>query len=136
MPENTYKSSIKPTDFGSTAAHAPGLPDKLKNQQGPGNLSSKINNLHPLENRIQNWETTELNTRLETYRRVFGAGEPIKRTMELNIVNNDFRPSVLGGPDPLHRDILLNKDTSIDWEDVYKPESTVGFHDEIEADLL
>jgi len=40
--------------------------------------------------------------------------------MELSIVENtDFKPQVLGGSDPMHRDVLLGKDTSFDWEDVY-----------------
>lgn len=40
--------------------------------------------------------------------------------MELSIVENtDFKPQVLGGSDPMHKDMLLGKDTSLDWEDVY-----------------
>lgn len=102
------------------AEHAPGLPDILKTQSGPLNLASKINNRHPLEQRIANWEQTQHETRMEVYRRVFGAGAPIKRDMELQIVDaTDFKPEVLGGADSMHREILMNKDTSLDWEDVY-----------------
>lgn len=58
--------------------------------------------------------------KLEQYRRIFGAAEPIKRTMELKIVEQtDFMPNALGNASNVHRDILLNKDTSIDWEDIY-----------------
>lgn len=40
--------------------------------------------------------------------------------MELKIIEEtDFKPQVLGGSSDIHKDILLNKDTSIDWEDVY-----------------
>ncbi|ODV78025.1 proteasome maturation factor UMP1 [Suhomyces tanzawaensis NRRL Y-17324] len=119
IPENSQKSSISSTSYGEAAAHAPGLQDILRNQEGPLNLASKLNNRHPLEARIGNWEETQYDTRMETYRRVFGAGEPIRRAMELEIVSSDFRPSILGGPDSMHRDILLNKDASVDWEDVY-----------------
>lgn len=57
---------------------------------------------------------------MEQYRRVFGSAEPIKREMDLQIVQStDFVPSVLGGSSNVHRDILLNKDASVDWEDVY-----------------
>lgn len=95
--------------------------DVLRGQEGPANLSSKINNRHPLELRVGNWEQTQLETKMETYRRIFGSGVPIQRTMDLEIINaTDFKPDVLGGPDPMHRDILLNKDTTVDWEDVYK----------------
>ncbi|KAK6455293.1 proteasome maturation factor UMP1 [Scheffersomyces xylosifermentans] len=138
VPENNKTSSVNTTTFGQAAEHAPGLQDILRTQEGPLNMASKLNNRHPLEARIANWEQTQHDTRLETYRRVFGAGEPIKRTMELEIVDaTDFKPSVLGGPDSMHRDILMNKDTTVDWEDVYKGgfESGINvkdFHTEME----
>ena len=101
-------------------------------------MASKINNRHPLEARISGWEQTQHETKLETYRRVFGSGEPIKRTMELEIVDaTDYKPSVLGGSDSMHRDILMNKDTSVDWEDIYHGGFEGGnqvkdFHSEME----
>lgn len=102
------------------------------------NLASKINNRHPLEARLSNWDQTQFDARMETYRRVYGAGEPIKRQMELNIIEaTDFKPSVLGGPDSLHKDILMGTDASIDWEDIYKGGFENGanvkdFHTEME----
>lgn len=104
-------------------------------------MASKINNRHPLEARINNWEQTQRETQLETYRRVFGAGDPIKRTMELNIVEaTDFKPQVLGGSSNMHRDVLLNKDASVDWDDVYKGGFEDGnnvkdFHTEMERKM-
>ncbi|MDC6270793.1 proteasome maturation protein [Acetobacter pasteurianus] len=92
----------------------------MHNQSGPVNISSKINNLHPLQSRVTSWEQTQQDSRLETYRRMFGAGDPIKRSMELAIVENtDFKPDCLGGSSIMHRDVLLGKDLSVDWEDVY-----------------
>lgn len=117
------------------------MQDTLRAQEGPLNIASKLNNRHPLESRIQNWEKTQQDTRMETYRRVFGAGEPIRRTMELNIVEaTDFKPLVLGGSDTLHRDILLNRETTVDWEDIYKGGFEAGanvpdFHTEMEKKL-
>lgn len=87
---------------------------------------------------MQNWEETQHNTRLEMYRRVFGAAEPIKRTIELNIIDStDFKPLILGGSDSMHKDILLNRDATVDWEDVYKGGFESGkhvndFHSEME----
>ncbi|KAK6200946.1 proteasome maturation factor UMP1 [Scheffersomyces amazonensis] len=138
IPDNNQVSSISTTTFGEAAASAPGLQDILKTGEGPLNLASKVNNRHPLEGRISNWEQTQYETRLETYRRVFGAGEPIKRTMELQIIEStDFKPSLLGGSDPLHKDILLNRDSSVTWEDIYKGGFESGnnvkdFHSELE----
>ena len=31
----------------------------------------------------------------------------------------DYKPLQLGGPSNLHKDILENRDCSLDWEDVY-----------------
>lgn len=75
---------------------------------------------------------------METYRRVFGAGEPIRRTMDMNILNAaEFKPQVLGGADTMHRDIMLNREDTVDWEDVYKGGFESGanvpdFHTEME----
>lgn len=74
------------------------------------------------------------------YRRVYGAGEPIKRTMELNIIEaTDFKPQILGGSDGMHKDILLNREATVDWEDVYKGGFEAGetkdFHTEMETRL-
>lgn len=72
---------------------------------------------------------------------MFGAGEPIKRTMELNVIDaTDFKPQILGGSDSLHKDILLNRDATVDWEDVYKGGFEAGhnvkdFHSEMEKQL-
>ncbi|EGW35770.1 proteasome maturation factor [Spathaspora passalidarum NRRL Y-27907] len=141
IPNNQQESSVTTTKFGEAAEHAPGLQDILRTQEGPLNISSKLNNRHPLESRITTWEKTQEETKLEMYRRVFGAGEPIKRTMELNIVEaTDFKPSVLGGSDSMHKDILLGKDTSVDWEDVYPGGFESGnnvkdFHTEMEKKM-
>lgn len=42
-------------------------------------------------------------------------------SMEQKIVNqaDNFRPSVLGPINSVHGDILRNRDTCLDWEDVY-----------------
>lgn len=143
VPENDNKATINHTQFGEQAAHAPGLNDVLRSQEGPANLSSKINNRHPLESRLKNWDENQHQTRLESYRRIFGAGEPIKRSMELSIVDaTDFKPEILGGSsvNELHKDVLLNRDASIDWEDVYKGGMTDGynvkdFHSEMERKM-
>lgn len=120
VPDNKFNSTIDSVKFGESAPSAEGIQDILRTNTGPLNISSQINNRHPLESRLQNWEQTQQDLRMEQYRRIFGAAEPIKRTMELNIVDaTDFVPSCVGGSSNVHRDILLNKDTSVDWEDIY-----------------
>ncbi|ODQ61818.1 hypothetical protein WICANDRAFT_76008 [Wickerhamomyces anomalus NRRL Y-366-8] len=139
IPESTQPSAVDSTKFGPGAPSAPGIQDILRSDEGPLNISSKINNRHPLESRIQNWETTQHELKLEQYRRIFGAAEPIKRTMELKIVEQtDFMPNALGNASNVHRDILLNKDTSIDWEDIYTGQNSFqqrDFHSDLERKM-
>lgn len=58
--------------------------------------------------------------------------------MELQIVDaTDFKPAILGGSDTLHRDILTNRESTVDWEDIYKGGYESGrnisdFHSEME----
>ncbi|GME78581.1 unnamed protein product [Ambrosiozyma monospora] len=141
VPDQQHQSSsVQATRYAPQAPSAPGLPDILRSGEGPMSVSSKINNKHPLEARIQNWDTNERANQLEHYRRIFGAADPIRREMELSIVqsSDEFRPSLLGPSANVHRDILLGKDTTIDWEDIYtgfdnKP--SLDFHSEMEKKM-
>lgn len=92
---------------------------------------SAINNAHPLESRLANWDKTQYDSRLEIYRRTFGAGEPIKREMELSIVGNEL-PSSLS---TMHSDILLGNDATVDWSDVYVDNSPFDIRNEIERGM-
>lgn len=38
----------------------------------------------------------------------------------LTVRGQDWRPIQLGGPSNFHLDILNGKDTTIEWEDIYK----------------
>ena len=74
---------------------------------------------------------------MEGLRRTFGIAEPIRRGMELKITRDgEWRPTALsGGQRGLHEDILMGKDTSIEWEDVFKGDemrTLPGFHEEVE----
>jgi proteasome maturation protein len=93
-----------------------------------------MNGKHPLEARLAKWDETQLDFKLESYRRMFGAGEPIRRSMELQIAKDThFAPQSLGGGRSLHQDILENRDHLIDWEEVYPGESgKLDFHNELE----
>lgn len=127
-PAESQPSEVRNTQFAPAAPSAPGLVDTLR-AQGPVSIASQLNNRHPIESRILNWEENTTRAKTETHRRVFGMADPIKREMELNIVKqSEFRPQVLGGSSNIHSDILLNKDTSIDWEDVYTHSSDLLLH--------
>lgn len=69
--------------------------------------------------------------KLEGLRRTYGAGEPIRRTMEMEIVKATTHPArELLGASSVHRDILTNQEHNVDWEDVYPgARDTVGVLD-------
>jgi proteasome maturation protein len=116
VPQDTFKSQVSTDQDKSVLSSAvPSLPDTLRQQEGGAvPLSTQLNDRHPLESTLKNWETTQRQRQMEQYRQIFGIAEPMKR----EIVNRtDFNPLSTNGS--IHRDILLNKECSIDWEDVY-----------------
>ncbi|ANB13920.1 Ump1p [Sugiyamaella lignohabitans] len=98
-------------------------------------IAAEMNGNHPLQSRLEKWNETQLEFKLDGYRRTYGAGEPIRRAMELQIVKDtSVLPKIVTGPSrPLHLDILEGRDDAVDWDEVYTgPESTLDFHSELE----
>ena len=121
IPNSNFKSTVSSDQDTQHRSNAiPALPDTLRQQAGGAvPLSSQMGNNHPLQARVEGWEETQRARQLEQYRQLFGIAEPMKRVMELEIVERtDFNP-LSTNQDSLHKDILLGKDTSMDWEDVY-----------------
>ncbi|CAK7198126.1 hypothetical protein SEUCBS139899_000784 [Sporothrix eucalyptigena] len=143
------------------APSAPGLHDMMRHGVGPkvaapaadaskaaasGTPTAQLDSAHPLEARLKQWEATRENLRMEMLRRTFGIAEPVRRGMELKITRDgEWRPLVLGGSGPssaqlpsVHEDILMGRDTTVDWEDIYTGEETRSvptFHEEMERKL-
>lgn len=140
IPQDEHPSDAKGTNFAPAAPSVPGLVDTMRSGEPPLSISSKVNNQHPLEKRVANWDTTQREMQLETYRRMFGSAAPIKREMEMNIVKEtDFKPEVLRDgviPSP-SEDILLNREATVGWEDIYKgfDKPAVDFHTEMERKM-
>ncbi|KAH8594358.1 proteasome maturation factor UMP1-domain-containing protein [Bisporella sp. PMI_857] len=125
------------------APSAPGLHDTLRAGVGPSlaastsSSSTVPDSAHPLEMRLKKWEETQDALKMEGLRRTFGLSEPIRRGMELKIAREgSWRPLALGGGQrSVHEDILMGRDSSIEWEDVFTGEemrAVPGFHDEVE----
>ncbi|CCH59275.1 hypothetical protein TBLA_0B04380 [Henningerozyma blattae CBS 6284] len=134
VPQNNNLSSInststtesnKQTTKEQTAAKLFSLPDRLRdNQGGAVPLTTQLNDRHPLEARLNNWEDTQFNRQMNQYRQIFGISEPMKKIMDLKLVENTHFNPLNNNAQNIHKDILLNKDCSIDWEDIY----TDGFN--------
>lgn len=144
-PPSGHSTSHSHLQAKSTGApSAPGIHDTLRagvglslSQTTSSNLSSLPDSGHPLEARLKKWEETQDQLKMEGLRRTFGIAEPIRRGMELKITRDgEWRPTALsGGQRGLHEDILMGKDTSIEWEDVFKGDemrTLPGFHEEVE----
>ena len=64
---------------------------------------------------------------MEMLHRTYGIGEPVKRMMELRVVDEaTWRPGCLGGSAGVARDVLMGRDTEIGWEDVFGRERVAG----------
>lgn len=141
----------KPTTFTGTttsAPSAPGIHDTLRHGVGASAYdvaSGTPASTHPLEARLRNWEATQDAVRMNSLRRTFGMGEPIRRAMELKMVReSEWRPIELraaaGDALPsVHEDILRGRDETITWDDVFTGETAVrqvpGVHEEMERKL-
>lgn len=128
VPQTAQPSQVRNTQHAPQAPSAPGSIDTLR-ANGPVSIASQINNRHPIEARILHWDENSQRLQMETRRRLLGMADPIKREMELALVQqSEFRPLVLGGSSRIHSDILQNKDCSVDWEDVYPVSSDLLLH--------
>ncbi|KAJ1931862.1 hypothetical protein FBU59_006570, partial [Linderina macrospora] len=108
---NTTASSVLPTatEFGSTNVIGHG-PNRRIDQQ--------LQKAHPLESRLANWESSQLNMKLHMQRRIYGLHAPMRTMMELQAVKDV--PNVFESPaGRLQLDILNGRDETIEIEDMY-----------------
>ncbi|KAK9446837.1 uncharacterized protein V1518DRAFT_422766 [Limtongia smithiae] len=138
VPKDSYATSVPPPAIAT--ATVPALTDHLRANKAPAPIADTLNTAanalsadHPIAQRLEKWEETQLNLKLENLRMLFGTHEPVKRMMELEAckATAPFYPEVLRRADTLMAsgapgagtdvatEILLGKDASVDWEDVY-----------------
>lgn len=114
---DSYASSVSTTGFTKGAPSVHSVPDTMRCRHL---AASGIVASHPLENRLKKWDETRHILKMESLRRLYGAAEPVRREMELRIAGADYKPAQLGGGTNLHYDILMNRDCTIEWEDIFK----------------
>ncbi|ONH77129.1 Proteasome maturation factor UMP1 [Pichia kudriavzevii] len=126
VPTNTPNTDdqVKNTDYAPAAPCASGVTDTLRSN-GPVQVATMINNRHPIESRILNWDKTQYAMQMETRRRVHGLADPIKREMDLHMVQLSEGVSTING-NRIHSDMLLGKDWRVDWEDIYADDVTAS----------
>ncbi|KAF2239928.1 UMP1-domain-containing protein [Viridothelium virens] len=146
-PSNGNLNTTQPRP---SAPSAPGVHDTLRSNLSlsqPSSLKSSSDytstqqptSSHPLESRLANWRATQDALKMEGLRRTYGIAEPVRRGMEMKIVEGtEWRPRVMGGEKAggVHADVLRGRDCEVDWEDVFTGDEgreVPDFHTEMEA---
>ncbi|KAI1178826.1 proteasome maturation factor UMP1-domain-containing protein [Nemania sp. FL0916] len=157
VPPAQHSSTYSHAAPSTSAPSAPGVYDVLRQGLNPSpspstsssSPAAAVVSRHPLESRLKAWESTQESLRMESLRRTYGMAEPIRRGMELKITREGtWRPGCLGGSvgaagtghGSVHEDVLMGRETSCDWEDVYSGNEvsggkSVGVHEEMERKL-
>ncbi|KAF2968137.1 hypothetical protein GQX73_g5461 [Xylaria multiplex] len=155
VPPAQHSNTFTHLPSSTSAPSAPGVYDVLRQGLNPSASTSSSSSStppapvsrHPLESRLKAWEATQENLRMESLRKTFGMAEPIRRGMELKITREgSWRPACLGGSagntgignSSVHEDVLMGREASCDWEDVFTGEeqrSALGVQEEMERKL-
>ncbi|CAO0795136.1 unnamed protein product [Mucor circinelloides] len=83
---------------------------------GTRSIKTEVLPGHPLESRLNQWEETQWELKLNLARQAYGMHAPVKMMMEKSIVEKRQRMPVLPSSN-MHLDILMGKDETIDYED-------------------
>ncbi|KAI8623857.1 proteasome maturation factor UMP1-domain-containing protein [Xylariaceae sp. FL1651] len=153
VPPAQHSSTFTNVPSSTSAPSAPGVYDVLREGLNPASSPSSSTtpsapvSRHPLEARLKAWELTQENLRMEALRKTYGMAEPIRRGMELKITREGtWRPACLGGvggntgsgSGSVHEDVLMGREATCDWEDVFTGEEqrgALGVHAEMERKL-
>ncbi|TEB39129.1 hypothetical protein FA13DRAFT_1808940 [Coprinellus micaceus] len=113
VPANTTKAASVQDTKGSFGLH-----DTL--QYGPRGLAVEIKSQGSLKDRLENWEETQDNLKLNLQRNVHGMHLPMRVLMERKLVAT--QPNFMGslmGTSNVHLDVLMGRDETIEPADVF-----------------
>ncbi|KIM21998.1 hypothetical protein M408DRAFT_333120 [Serendipita vermifera MAFF 305830] len=106
----TKKATLKDT------VNEHGLHDTLR--YGPRTLASQHNNRSAIQNRLENWEQTQDDLKLNLYRNVYGLHAPVRLMMERKLVSQNPHFPALPQSN-VHLDVLMGRDTTLDVSDFF-----------------
>ncbi|KAI7863979.1 proteasome maturation factor UMP1-domain-containing protein [Spinellus fusiger] len=110
-PDTTVKSTLD-TTHAELGGH-----DALR--YGTRSIKSEVTAGHPLEHRLQQWDGTQWELKLNMARQAYGMHAPIRMMMEKSLIEKHHRTPLLSRPSP-HVDILMGKDETMDEKDVFQ----------------
>ncbi|KAF8887756.1 proteasome maturation factor UMP1 [Infundibulicybe gibba] len=131
VPASAPKSATIKDTAGSLGLH-----DTL--QYGPRSIAAEVKTESSLRGRLENWEETQDNLKLNLQRNLYGMHAPMRLLMERKIVNTC--PPMPGLPQSnLHLDILMGRDETIGPADVFggmEAGPSLDTHKELEKNLM
>jgi len=126
-------SSDKTASLKDTVNHL-GVHDTLK--YGPRSLAAEANNESEFKTRLDKWEETQDELKLNLQRNMFGIAAPLRTLMERRIVAFDPHMPVMPRSN-IHLDILMGRDESLDVQDIFEGHSALPLdvHSDMEKKL-
>ncbi|OJT11173.1 Proteasome maturation factor UMP1 [Trametes pubescens] len=109
-----------------------GLHDTL--QYGPRSLATEVRKNGAVKDRLENWEATQDNLKLQMQRQLFGLHMPMRILMERKLVSQNSHMPVLSQSN-LHLDILMGRDEMLECPDFMMPASELRQPSDIHADM-
>ncbi|KAI0369997.1 proteasome maturation factor UMP1 [Pilatotrama ljubarskyi] len=109
-----------------------GLHDTL--QYGPRSLAAEVVKTSNVKDRLENWEATQDNLKLQMHRQAFGLHMPMRILMERKLVSQNPHMPALPQSN-LHLDILMGRDETLDCPDFMVPVSEMRQPLDIHADM-
>ncbi|KAI0762230.1 proteasome maturation factor UMP1 [Fomes fomentarius] len=91
-----------------------GLHDTLKH--GPRSLAAEAVGTSQIRDRLENWDATQDNLKLQMQRQLFGLHMPMRLLMERKIVSQNPHMPILPQSN-LHLDILMGRDETLEPAD-------------------
>ncbi|KAF4572455.1 Proteasome maturation factor Ump1 [Pleurotus pulmonarius] len=126
--EGSKSASVKDT------ANSLGLHDTL--QYGPRSIAAEVKTQSQIKNRLEKWEETQDNTKLNLLRNVQGLHAPMRLLMERRIVShNPHMPGLYDNDANLALDILMGRDETIEPADIFSSvdvKQPMNLHTEME----
>ncbi|KAJ1719296.1 hypothetical protein LPJ53_005919 [Coemansia erecta] len=93
-------------------------------------VNDELTSAHPLESRLANWETSQLNMKLSMQRSIYGLHAPLRTMMELHSVGRAAPQGLLGArASQIQMDILTGRDEAFGVEDVFHGRDTAELPD-------
>ncbi|EJU03192.1 proteasome maturation factor UMP1 [Dacryopinax primogenitus] len=138
--DNTYRIVPASNAGSSTAslkdtANEYGLHDTMR--YGMRSLAAEIKQVAPLQGRLENWEETQDNLKLNMQRNLYGLHAPVRLLMERRAVSQTPHMPALPRSN-VHLDILMGRDEVLDPAEIMdgaEGAEAMDIHGEMEKKL-